>query len=54
MRQFGTFLKHIMCQYWLMTWHILYFVYCIGYGAWAVSYCQEASFVSCNLLGKTA
>lgn len=26
-----------------MTWHILHFVYCIGYGARAASYCQEAS-----------
>lgn len=42
MNDFGTFSKRITCRYWLMTWHILYFVYCIGYGAWAVSYCQEA------------
>lgn len=32
-----------------MTWHILYFVYCIDYGAWAVSYCQEASSVDSSL-----
>lgn len=28
-----------------MTWHILYFVYCIDQVAWALSYCQEDSFV---------
>lgn len=49
MRPFGTFSKHITCQYYLMTWHILYFVYCIGNGAWAVSRCQEASSFGSSL-----
>lgn len=52
MRPFGTFSKHITCQYYLMTWHILYFVYCIGNGAWAVSRCQEASSFGSSLRAK--
>lgn len=52
MRQFGTFSKHIMCQFswWHGTFFTLFIAF-ISYVAWAVSFCQEASF---GWLGRVA